>query len=97
MNKLVSKFKVAFKHLLQQGLSEPEFFGDLVYKLKRIVISADFSDQFRKIIQRHKRNGYVINAAICMFLLPYHDVILAQNAHWVASSCCSVVDKAQHY
>ena len=32
---LVSKFNVGLKPLLQQGLSEPEFYGDLVYKLKK--------------------------------------------------------------
>ena len=31
---LVSKSSVGLKTLLHQGLSEPEFFGDLVYKLK---------------------------------------------------------------
>ena len=29
-------------------LSEPEFYGDLVYKFKKIVGRAGFSDQFRK-------------------------------------------------
>ena len=43
---LVSKFKVRLKTLLHQGLSEPEFYGDLVYKFKIIVGRADFSDQF---------------------------------------------------
>ena len=46
---------------LYQGLSEPEFYGDLVYKLKKNVGRADFSDQFRKIIVRYKRTGYNIN------------------------------------
>ena len=32
---LVSKFIVGLKPLLHQGLSEPEFYGDLVYKLKK--------------------------------------------------------------
>ena len=32
---LVSKFNVGLKPLLHQGLSEPEFYGDLVYKLKK--------------------------------------------------------------
>ena len=32
---LVSKFKVGLKSLLQQGLSEPEFYNDLVYKLRK--------------------------------------------------------------
>ena len=34
---LVSKFKVGLKSLLQQGLSEPEFYGDLVYKLRKML------------------------------------------------------------
>ena len=58
---LVSKFNVGLKTLLHQGLSEPEFYGDLVYKFKKIVGRADFSDQFRKIIVRYKRIGYNIN------------------------------------
>ena len=41
---LVSKFNVGLKSLLHQGLSEPEFYGDLVYKFKTIVGRADFSD-----------------------------------------------------
>ena len=55
---LVSKFNVGLKTLLHQGLSEPEFYGDLVYKFKKIVGRADFSDQFRKNIVRYKRIGY---------------------------------------
>ena len=31
---LISKFNVGLKSLLHQGLSEPEFYGDLVYKFK---------------------------------------------------------------
>ena len=45
---LVSKFSVGLKTLFLQGLSELEFYGDLVYKFKRFVGRADFSDQFRK-------------------------------------------------
>ena len=32
---LVSKFSAGLKQLLHQGLSESEFYGDLVYKLKK--------------------------------------------------------------
>ena len=32
--KLISKFNVGLKSLLHQDLSEPEFYGDLVYKFK---------------------------------------------------------------
>ena len=58
---LVSEFNVGLKTLLHQGLSEPEFYGDLIYKFKKIVGRVDFSDQFRKIIVRYKRIGYNIN------------------------------------
>ena len=54
-------FNVGLKTLLHQGLSEPEFYGDVVYKFKKIVGRADFSDQFRKILVRYKRIGYNIN------------------------------------
>ena len=32
---LISKFNVGLKMLLSEGLSEPEFYGDLVYKLTK--------------------------------------------------------------
>ena len=57
----ISKFQVGLKSLLRQGLSEPEFYGDLVYKLKKIVGSNNFSTQFIKIISHYKKIGYNIN------------------------------------
>ena len=47
---LISRFQVGLKSLLRQGLLEPDFYGDLVYKLKKIVGSNIFSAQFIKII-----------------------------------------------
>ena len=70
---LVSKFNVGLKTLLHQGLSEAEFYGDLVYKFKKIVGRADFSDQFKKIIVRYKRIGYNINImrqSACLVFYP---------------------------
>ena len=58
---LISKFQVGLKSLLRQGLSEPHFYGDLVYKLKKIVGSNNFSAQFIKIISHYKKIGYNIN------------------------------------
>ena len=73
---LVSKFKVGLKFLLQQGLSEPGFYGDLVYKLSKNVSRADFSDQFRKVIMRYKRIRYNINVlrqSACLVIIPITD------------------------
>ena len=60
---LISKFQVGLKSLLRQGLSELDFHGDLVYKLKplKIVGSNNFSAQFIKIISHYKKIGYNIN------------------------------------
>ena len=58
---LISKFQVGLKSLLRQGLSEPDFYGDLVYKLKKIVGSNNFSAQFIKIISHYNKIGYNIN------------------------------------
>ena len=58
---LVSNFNFGLKTLLHQGLSESEFYGDLVYKLKKKCSRTDFSDRFRKSIIRYKRIRYYIN------------------------------------
>ena len=39
---LISKYNVGLKTLLSEGLSEPEFYGDLVYKFKKLIGINDF-------------------------------------------------------
>ena len=70
---LISKFQIRLKSLLRQGLSEPEFYGDLVYKLKKIVGSNNLSAQFNKIISNYKKNGYdiiVLQQTACLVVNP---------------------------
>ena len=88
---LVSKFNVELKTLLHQGLSEPEFCGDLVYKLKKIEGRADFSDQFRKIIVRYKRIGYNINIMQQSACLVFNPVTVNNFASLFN---CTPVDRA---
>ena len=45
---LVSKFNVVLKLLFHQGLSEPGFYCDLVYKFKKIWGMADFLISYEK-------------------------------------------------
>ena len=47
--KLISKFNVGLKSILHQGLSEPEFYGDLVYKFKKIRGMTDFLISLEKL------------------------------------------------
>ena len=52
---LVSKYNVGLKTLLLQGLSEPEFYGDLVYKFRKVIGKYDFPYHFKKTIVLIKR------------------------------------------
>ena len=65
---LISKFKVGLISFLCQGLLEPEFYGDLVYKLKKIVGSNNFSAQFIKIISHYNIN--VLQHTACLMVNP---------------------------
>ena len=61
------------KTLLLQGLSEPEFYGDLVYKFRKIVGKNDFPYHFKKIIIRYKKIGYniyVMRQTACLVVNP---------------------------
>ena len=84
---LISKFNVGLKSLLHQGLSEPEFYGGLVYKFKK-----DFSDLFRKIM-RYKRIGYNLNVmrqSACLVINP----IMVDG--YATLFNCTPVDRATH-
>ena len=64
---------IGLKTLLQQGISEPIFNGDLVYKFKRIVGKPNFSDQFKKIVKRYIRVEYnldIMRQSACLVLNP---------------------------
>ena len=61
------------KNFLRQGLSEPDFYGDLVCRLKKIVGSDNFSAQFIKIISHYKKIGYnihVLQQTACLVVNP---------------------------
>ena len=58
---LLEQYSVSLKTLLQQGISEPVFYGDLVYRFRKIVGKSNISEQFRKLINRYKRIGYSLD------------------------------------
>ena len=52
---IVSKYNVGLKTVLLQGFSEPEFYGDLVYKFRKIIGKNDLPYCFKKIIVSYKK------------------------------------------
>ena len=58
---------------MQQAISNPEFYGDLVYKFKKIIGNPNFSDFFRRIVKRFRRIGYnldIIRQTACLVFNP---------------------------
>ena len=69
----MSRYNVGLKTLLLQGLSEPVFYGNLVYKFRKIIGKSDFPDHFKKIIVRYKKIGFyieVLQQAACLVINP---------------------------
>ena len=52
---LIEKYHVYPKKLLQKGISNPELYGELVYKLKKIIGNPNFSDLFERRFNRSKK------------------------------------------
>ena len=70
-SELIVKNNIGKIFLLQQGILEPIFYGDLVYKFKRSVGNPNFSDQFKKIVKRYRRVGYnldIMRQSACLVL-----------------------------
>ena len=68
-----------------------EFYGDLVYKCKKLIGSNDFSFQFGKIITRYRRIGYNLNVmrqSACLVFKP----IMVEN--YAAFFNCTPVGRA---
>ena len=61
------------KTLLLQGVSEPEFYGDLVYELRKIIGKNDFPYHFKKIVVCYKKIGSnidVLQQTACLVVIP---------------------------
>ena len=54
-SELIVKYNIGLKTVLQQGILEPIFYGDLVYEFKRIVGKSNLSDQFKNIVKPYIR------------------------------------------
>ena len=87
-SELIVKYNVGLKTLLQQGISDPIFYGDLIYKFKRIVGKPNFSDQFKKIVKRYIRVGYnldIMQQSACLVLNP-----ITVNSYGFLFNCTTV-------
>ena len=74
---------------MQQGISNPEFYGDLVFKLKKIIGNQNFSELFKRIVNRFKRAGYtldIVRQTVCLVFNP-----IMVEGYAALFSCTAVV------
>ena len=74
---------------MQQGISNPEFYGDLVYKFKKIIGNQNFSDLFRRIVKRFRRRGYNLDIIRQTACLVFNQIMV--DDYEALFSCTAVV------
>ena len=68
------------KKLMQQGICNPEFYGDLVYKFKKIIGNPNFSNLLKRIVNRFKRAGNSLDIMRQTACLVFNQSLLKANS-----------------
>ena len=74
---------------MQQGICNPEFYGDLVYKFKIIIGNPNLSNLFKRIVNRFKRARYTLDIMRQTTCLDFNPIIVEGYA--ALFSCTAVV------
>ena len=88
---ILRKYNTSLITFLKEGISHPVFYGDFVYKLRRIRQSTNFDALFKRLYKQflHKKyDPFVLRRTVCLVLGPY----TANNNNCVLR--CTVTDKA---
>ena len=72
-----------------QGICNPEFYGDLVYKFKKIIGNPNFSNLLKRIVNRFKRAGYSLDIMRQTACLVFNPIMVEGYA--ALFSCTAVV------
>ena len=72
-----------------KNILTPEFYGDLVYKFKKIIGNPNFSNLLKRIVNRFKRAGYSLDIMRQTASLVFNPIIVEGYA--ALFSCTAVV------
>ena len=86
---LIENYHVSLKKLLQQGISNPELYGDLVYRFKKNIENPNFSDLFNRIVYGFKRAGYILDIMRQTACIDFNPIMVEGYA--ALFSCTAVV------
>jgi hypothetical protein len=71
---LISKFNSDLKTILRQGISQSGFYGNVIYKLCKILGHGNFPAVFTKIIKGFIKRGYdptILRHTACLVFNPF--------------------------
>ena len=74
---------------MQSGICNLEFYGDLVYKFKKIIGNPNFSYLLKRIVNRFKRAGYALDIMRQTACLVFNPIMVEGYAALL--SCTAVV------
>ena len=74
---------------MQQGICNPEFCEDLVYKCKKIIGNPNFSGLFKRIVNPFRRAGYTLDIMRQTACLVFNPIMV--DGYAVLFSCTGVV------
>ena len=74
---------------MQQGISNLEFYGVLVYKSEKNIGNPNFSNIFKRILMRFKRAGYTLDIMRQTACLVFNPIMVEGYAALL--SCTAVV------
>ena len=86
---LIETYHVSLKKLMQQGICNPEFYGDLVYKFKKIIGNSNFYNRLKRIVNRFKIAGYSLDIMWQTACLVFNPIMVEDYA--ALFSCTAVV------
>ena len=87
---LIEKYHISLKKkFMQQGICYPEFYGDLVYKFKKIIGNPNSSNLFKRIVNHFKRAGYSLDFIRQTACLVFNPIMVEVYA--ALFSCTAVV------
>ena len=70
---IIHKYQAHLKLLLNTGISHPEFYSDVLYKVRKIKGSEHFPDILPKLMRKFLKRGYrsiILQRTICMVVDP---------------------------
>ena len=74
---------------MQQGICDPEFYGELVPEFKTIIVNPNFSNLLKCIVNRFKRAGYTLDIRRQTACLVFNPIMVEGYAALL--SCTTVV------